>query len=213
MGKLFPSFPSRVSFPRRCRMLCMIGLVFALHHNFGCQTANPGASTALIAHQAMIDFSGLKPAQPIDGLKCTAAFPETWDPLPLKRGALFNNQQWRSPTRNTGVGVVYIRLPIPLPLDTLIWFAKQEYTKKANEGKLLGEWTDNLGRHWFEGENSKYHVRGYVFLNGTDAWLIYFGHKTATPPSAAELSLAARSLDTIIPQAKVPTGDLQASAR
>jgi hypothetical protein len=186
--------------------------IFTVVEVTGCQTAAPGVSTALIRHQALVDFSGLKESQTVEALKVNCAPPETWEAMPLKKMSLFTHQQWRSPTHNTGVGVAYIHLPIPLPLKTLLWFAKNEYTKKANDGKIIAQWTDSLGRSWFEGENNKYHVRGYAAVSGTDAWIVYFGHKTATPPSAAELSLAARSLDTIIPQGKLAAAQMQASA-
>jgi hypothetical protein len=54
-------------------------------------------------------------------------------------------------------------------------------------------------RPWFEAENSNYHVRGSIVVKGFEAWIIYCGYKTAQPPSAAELGVAARSLETIVP--------------
>ena len=79
----------------------------------------------------------------------------------------------------------------------LLWLAKREY--KANDGKILSEWKDELGRPWFEAENAKYRVRGYVVVSGFQAWVIYFGHKIGFPPDPAELSLAARTADSIMP--------------
>ena len=46
---------------------------------------------------------------------------------------------------------------------------------------------------------ANYHVRGYIVSKGFEAWIIYCGYKTAQPPSATELGVAARSLETIVP--------------
>jgi hypothetical protein len=97
------------------------------------------------------------------------------------------------------VGIAHIRLPIPISTGMLMWIAKREYTKKSNDGKILSEWTDDLGRPWFDAENDKYRVRGYAIVSGFEAWVIYFGYKTKFPPDAAELSLAARAAETIVP--------------
>jgi len=64
---------------------------------------------------------------------------------------------------------------------------------------VLGQWTDALGRPWFEAQNSKYHIRGYVVTKGFEAWVIYCGYRRERPPSAPELGVAARSLETIVP--------------
>jgi hypothetical protein len=107
--------------------------------------------------------------------------------------------QWRSPTKMTGVGVAYIHMPLPFPARMITWLAQKEYSKKADDGKILGEWEDALGRPWFEAENTRYHVRGYVVTKGFEAWIIYCGYNREQPPSAAELGVAARALETIVP--------------
>src|SRR5439155_10032897 len=122
------------SFPRRLAFIAGITLV-CFHLSLGCQNA-PMLTSSLLRHQAFIDFSGLKDAQKVDVVKVTAAPPETWDELLPKRTALYTHQQWRSPTRITGVGVAYVRLPIPLPVSTLVWFAKREYSKQKDEGRV-----------------------------------------------------------------------------
>ena len=69
----------------------------------------------------------------------------------LQASTIYTHQQWRSPTRITGVGVAYLRLPIPLSPKAILWFAKSEYNKKkTSEGRDLGQWVDATGRHWFE---------------------------------------------------------------
>lgn len=98
--------------------------------------------------------------------------------------------------------MVYAHMPIPLPVSTLLWFAKQEYTKSNNGGKLLGQWTDNFGRSWFEAENNKYHVKGYAVVSGTDAWIVYSGYRMTMEQQPAEISLAERCQDTILMQPK-----------
>src|SRR5688500_7210688 len=162
-----------------------------------CQQTPTVSHRRLIEHQAMIDFSGLKSPELIDGVRARAAVPRQWETLVPQSNALYTHQQWRSPSGKTGIGVAHLRMPFPLSTGMLKWIAKREYTKKGNDGRVLAEWTDALGRPWFEAENDKYRVRGYVVVRGFQAWVIYFGHKAKFPPDPAELSLAARAADTI----------------
>ena len=165
----------------------------------GCQTTAPVTNRRLIEHQAMIDFSGLKPAEPVDAVKASCSVPRQWEVMPLKKTGLYAHQQWKSPSTHTGVGVVYIRLPFPIGERTLLWFAKREYTSASNDGKVIGQWTDDLGREWFEAQNNKYHVRGYAKTQGNDAWIVYSGWRVTNDPQPAEIALARRSLESIVP--------------
>ena len=167
--------------------------------NLGCQQVPTVSHRRLIAHVAMVDFSGLKPSEPVEGVKAYAAVPRQWETLAQQSNALYTHQQWKSPSGKTGIGVAHVRMPFPLTTRMLLWIAKREYTKAANDGRVLAEWTDDLGRPWFEAENDNYRVRGYVVVNGFQAWVIYFGHKSMLPPDPAELSLAARAAETIVP--------------
>ena len=196
----------------RARVGCglALSLVLLLAAGVGCQSQT--VTAAQIAHrQRVIDTTGLKDVQTFDVVKARVASPRTWEQLKIKKTSLFTDMQWRSPSRQTGVGVAYIRLPLPLPAGALIWLAKQEYTKKADDGKLLAEWTDAIGRPWFEAENNKYHVKGYVVTKGFEAWIVYSGYKIASPPVEDELRVALRAQETIIPtplapnQAQTPT--------
>src|SRR5439155_4328897 len=131
----------------------------------GCQLAPALTTQRFLRHQALIDFAGLKQSTTIDALKAAIAIPVDWEASALKPGSMFSHQQWRSPTRTNAIGIMYIRMPLPLPASTIGWFAKREYTKRGGaEGKLLGEWTDSLDRPWFEAENTKYHCRGCVMV-------------------------------------------------
>ena len=186
--------------------------IFLLNCSLGCQTNLPIATNQMIAQQAQLDMSGLTDAQIVEALKIRAAPPQKWDALPVRKTALYTHEQWRSPSRSTGMGVAYVRLPIPLPVATLLWFAKAEYNKHDTNGKVLHEWNDSLGRYWFEGENKFYHCKGYIVVNGTDAWFVYYGYKTTKPSEPLELNLAARALDTVIPQThEAEAAELQAN--
>jgi hypothetical protein len=165
----------------------------------GCQTAsNTVSNRKLIEHQALLDFSGLDSTKPVEPVQITCSAPRGWIVAPTQRSPLYTHQQWKSPSGYTGVGVVYAHIPFPLSAKTLLWFAKGEYSKKGDGGKALGEWDDALGRPWFEAENNKYHVRGYAVTEGFSAWIVYFGYKTNRPPNPAELSLAARCVETVV---------------
>lgn len=197
-----------VSFSRWIAALEAAGLLVLVLFVGGCQTGAQVSSRRLIEHQAFIDFSGLKTDEAVASVKTTIAAPRQWELMPLQSNPLFTHQQWRSPSTHTGVGIVLVHLPLPLSAKTVVWFAKQEYAKDRTDGKVLNEWTDSLGRSWFEAENVKYHLRGYVLVKGFDAWIVYFGYRTHYPPDVAEISLAARSAETAVPMiddaAKVP---------
>jgi hypothetical protein len=175
----------------------------ALVLSAGCQQTPTVSHRRLIEHQALIDFSGLKPVEAVDCVKVRAGVPRQWERLELQSNALYTHQQWRSPSGKTGIGVAHVRLPLPMGIGMLKWLAKREYTKKAPDGsgggRIIAEWGDDLGRPWFEAENARYHVRGYVVARGFEAWVIYFGHKSKSPPDPAELTLAARAVETIVP--------------
>jgi len=166
----------------------------------GCQTGKNVSSRQLIEHQALIDFSGLDSVKSAPEIRVSIAAPRRWELLPIKSNPLYTHQQWRSPSTHTGVGVLNAHLPFPLSTSMVVWLAKQEYAKQGTGGKLLAEWTDELGREWFEAENEKYHVRGYVVVKGFSAWVVYFGYRAQFPPNLAEISTAARSAETAIPQ-------------
>jgi hypothetical protein len=165
----------------------------------GCQFAQTVSTARLIQHQAMVDPSGLKDLETVDLVKVHVAAPKKWDVLPPKKASLYTDMQWRSPSRMTGVGVAYVHLPLPMSAQTIAWLAEKEYSKRSGDGKLIARWDDELGRPWFEAENSRYHVRGYIVTKGWEAWIIYCGYKREQPPSAAELGIASRSLETIMP--------------
>jgi hypothetical protein len=186
------------------RSVYLVAAVALLAGAAGCQTAAPVTNRRLIEHQAMIDFSGLKPAEPVEAIKASCSIPHQWEALPTKKTALYTHQQWKSPSTHTGIGVVYIRLPLPLSERTLLWFAKREYTKASDDGKLIGQWTDDIGREWFEAQNNKYHVRGFAIVRGFNAWVAYFGSKTGYPPDVAELGVAARAVETFLPDPRRP---------
>ena len=175
------------------------GLCLALASISGCTFAPPVQTNRLITQRALIDFTGLKQVQQYANVKVTAAPPVGWDRLALRKHFLYEHEQWRSPSSLTGVGVAYIRTPLPLPADAITWFAKKEYGKKAEDGKILAEWTDATGRAWFEAENKKYHVRGYVATRGNEAWIVYCGYRLEKSPDPSEISLAMRSAETFVP--------------
>jgi len=170
----------------------------ALILSAGCQQSVD--CVRLIQHQAMIDPAGLGEPQKIEAVKVTACPPQKWVALAIKKTPIYTDMQWRSPSKVTALGIAYVHLPLPLPASMIVWLAKQEYAKQGENGELIGEWTDNLGRPWFEAQNAKYHVRGYVLTHGFDAWIVYSGYKRIDqPPSAAELGVATRALERVVP--------------
>jgi len=175
------------------------GLLSALVAAAGCQNSVPVSRHKLIEHQALIDFVGLTPARLVESIQTTIATPQDWELMPTRQTPLYTHEQWRSPSAHTGVGVVIAHLPLPLSAQAVVWLARQEYGKRVQNGKIDSQWADSLGRLWFEGENEKYHLRGYVVVRGFTAWFVYFGYRVKYPPDVAEISLAARAADTAVP--------------
>jgi hypothetical protein len=184
------------SFARRCARLFFGLLITGLA---GCQTGQQVSGRQLIEHQALIDFSGLGTVEKIDRLQISVAAPRNWETITAGSNALYRHEQWRSPSTHTGVGVVYVHLPLPLSAKTVVWLAKQEYSKQNEDGRVIAEWTDALGRSWFEAENRKYRVRGYVVTQGFSAWVVYFGYRVRYTPNLAEIGLASRATETVAP--------------
>jgi hypothetical protein len=174
----------------------------ALFLVLSCSVVPNLSSTRLLNHRAAIDFTGLRKVRMIDTVKASVASPIGWDRLVTQKTVLYTHEQWRSPSMLTGVGVAYVRMPLPFSAETLCWLARQEYAKQSKHGdggKVVSTWTDQLGRVWFEGENKKYHIRGYAVTHGLDAWIVYFGYRVPSTPDPTELSVAMRSAETIVP--------------
>jgi hypothetical protein len=189
---------------RRNLVLILISAMALLQG--GCQlVGTPTVSTRKLVHyQAMLDLAGLSEIQTNDLVRVKLATPASWEQLPTYKSGLYTHEQWRSPTHRNGVGVVYIRMPFPFSASTLSWLAQREYTKRADDGKVLAKWTDGIGRPWFEVENVKFHLRGYVVTDGLDAWIIYAGYRVLETPEPEEIAIASRSLETIVP---IPRGE------
>jgi hypothetical protein len=177
----------------------ILGLLFLGALACGCQSSTTVSNRRLMESQLRIDFSGLKSTEELASLHVACSLPQNWHALLPQNTPIYTHQQWKSPTGYTGCGIVFVHMPLPLNPKTLVWFAKLEYAKQSKDGKVLSEWYDEVGRPWFEGENAKYHVRGYVVVDGFTAWIVYFGYKVNRPINTAELGLAARSVQTVIP--------------
>ena len=170
----------------------------------GCEATPSVSVDRLVAYQAGIDLSGLKPPQALQLLKVAASIPNRWEPLRFQRRFVYVHQQWRSPSRNTGIGVAYIHMPLPVSAKMILWFAKTQYENQSRSdgkpmGTLLGQWTDSIGREWFEAQDNKYHVKGYAITNGFDAWIIYSGYRWRNGLNLPEIAMAERSMDSILP--------------
>lgn len=183
--------------PYRSLSICSLALTASLLG--GCQAAQQVPAARLLQHQALIDFSGLRPAEVVPDVRVRAAVPQTWVVHGVEKKALYTHQQWKSASGKTAVGVVYVRLPLPVGSDVMLWMARQQYAKQSDDGKDLGTWEDALGRKWFEAETSKYHARGYVIVNGLDAWVVYSGFRLDASPEPADIALAARCVDAFVP--------------
>jgi hypothetical protein len=192
---------SDVGFPRHPGVGILNRIVLALAAAFltGCQVTAISVSQLEI-HQALLNHSGLVPVFSIAKLRVSCAVPIEWDRLPLTSNFLYSHQQWRSPDRHVGMGVAYMHTPFLFSPQTLIWFAKSQYANSDDRsGRLIAQWTDTLGRVWFEAENDTYHIRGYAMTRGYDAWIVYSGFRVKTHPPVGEVALAGRGADSVAP--------------
>ncbi|MGH7179392.1 MAG: hypothetical protein ACREJC_18590 [Tepidisphaeraceae bacterium] len=184
---------------RVCRKIAraaMCAFVLALP---GCAAGPSAMHDRLMYHRAMIDFTGLDAPRVVPDVKVSWSPPTGWVRIVTRRALLFTHDHWRSPSKHTGVGVAYVRMPLPLPASAIAFVARQEYSRHSDDGRILEQWTDDLGRVFFEGENRTFHVRGYVVTHGLDAWIVYSGYRMRDGPDPAELSLALRSAQSIVP--------------
>ena len=192
-----------------CRLAAVFVAVFAFVS--GCQMNAPASKALLTEYREKVDESGLALPMAVDPLKVNVAYPAGWQPLPLQKNALYSHQQWRSPTKRTGVGVTYVRMPLPLSTKTLVWFAMNEAGKKTNNGRIIRQWHDDLGREWFEAENDKYHMTGYVMTRGFDAWINYCGYRMTEQMEPLEIQLGNKALDTVVPLSVMGNSQIQSA--
>ncbi|HEY1923439.1 MAG TPA: hypothetical protein VGG44_11870 [Tepidisphaeraceae bacterium] len=186
-----------MAFPQS--LVCRILIAAATALCAGCQYQSISAAR-LEMHQSNLNKSGLTSLRVNPILKITYAPPELWVPLVPQENVLYSHQQWRSPDHQVGMGVAYAHTPVPISADMLIWFARAQYSKtQAAKGHVLGQWTDSLGRCWFEGENDKFHITGYAMTHGRDAWIVYSGYRLGGKASLNEIALAAKGADSVAP--------------
>jgi hypothetical protein len=182
-----------------CGRWIQLGIWVGIAALSGCQI-HTVSLTALEEHQSLMNHSGLAPVHVNGILKVSCTPPEFWEPLALTQNVLYAHQQWRSPDRHVGMGVAYMHTPFAFSPEMMIWFAKVEYTAcSEGSGHLIAQWTDGLGRCWFEAQNDTYHVMGYAMTRGLDAWMVYSGYQVKKNPPPAEIRLAARGADTVTP--------------
>src|SRR5258705_11738222 len=84
---------------------CRLGFVFTAVSAFvsGCQMAAPAPKALFSDYREKLNESGLALPLAVDPLQVHAAFPAGWQALPLQKNALYTHQQWRSPSKRTGV--------------------------------------------------------------------------------------------------------------
>jgi hypothetical protein len=187
----------RVAFPQTvfCRIL-FAGMLAACA---ACQY-QPISAVELEIHQSQLNKAGLTPPHVVSMLRITCAPPEEWEPLVPQSNLIYSHRQWRSLDHQVGMGVAYMHTPVPFSAQMLVWFAKARYRESdTSHGRLLGEWTDSLGRYWFEAEDNRFHVTGYAMTRGLDAWIVYSGFRLTGKAQRTEIALAAKGADSVAP--------------
>ena len=175
----------------------------------GCQMGSV-PQERLVEQRLRIDDTGLSEAMTVEEVKAVASLPLGWVELKTQKTLLYTHQQWRSPTKRTAVGVTYVRLPLPLGRSVVEWMVMGEITKRAKCGKLIRDWQDDVGRHWFEVEDQDFHLVGYLMVRGFDVWLNYRGYRLREPKDQEEIQLADRALGTVLPMSAQVEGSVAA---
>jgi hypothetical protein len=171
----------------------------------GCQAGQAVKSQKLIEHQALVNVTGLKPAEAMDEVNVRASIPDGWSLGSRAAKLLYANRHYRSPSGRTGVGVVHATVLIPISPKVVLWMARRQYQKQGSaSGRELKSWEDALGRHWFEAENDQYRVTGYAMVEGRDVWLVYSGFKLDAPTNWAEVAEGLRAMETLVPLSAGP---------
>ncbi|MGD0541081.1 MAG: hypothetical protein ABSB33_06165 [Tepidisphaeraceae bacterium] len=183
----------------RQSVVCRILIAGALAACMGCQYQSISA-TDLEMQQSRLNKTGLSALHVNSMLRITCAVPEQWESPLAQNNLIYSHQQWRSPDDEVGMGVAYVRTPVPLSAKTILWFAKARFSEThKGRGRLLGQWTDSLGRYWFEAESDQYHVSGYAMTRGRDAWVVYSGFRLGGKASEPEIAIAAKGADSVAP--------------
>jgi hypothetical protein len=179
-----------------------------------CAQSNVSTSQ-LLKHQMQSNLAALNPTVTIDELRASVAAPRNWTEAPINRGLLYVHQQWRSPDHQTGFGVAYIHLPFPISPQILLFLAGSQYSKSRynNGGHMDDQWTDSLGRLWFEATDAKYAVRGYAMTRGGEAWIVYSGHVITPTVKDSDVTMANLAADTVVPQIDSQPAFAQATPR
>lgn len=191
-----------------------VALLFATLVSVGCQSSSV-CTTQLVASQSRLDFHGLESTRLLTDVSASGASPRSWEQRPLENNAIYTHRQWRSPTGYTGVGIVFVHLPLPVGPSAVLWLAEQHFSSMPGQkGRVLGEWTDAVGRSWFTALNPKCQVCGYIMTQGSCAWIVYFACKASGELHPVEMSLAARAVESIVPMtdAREPVGPNVADA-
>jgi hypothetical protein len=165
----------------------------------GCQAVPVPSKMKLTEYRDALDDTGLGLPLAVKDVNLNASLPSGWQSLGVQKSSLYTHTQWRAPSKRTAVGSTYVKMPIPLSTKTLVWFAMNEVAKKSNDGKVIRRWNDKLGREWFEAENGKYHMTGYVMTRGFDAWINYVGRRKNEPTEPGEVALGEKALETFMP--------------
>jgi hypothetical protein len=185
---------------RAARRCAAAGAALLLLLPTACQQSNI-AGSELFKHQLQANPSGLTAPARFPDIHAVVAPPRDWTQIPASRGLFYVHQQWRSPDRGTGIGVAYVTLPLPISPQLLLFLARSQYAKdhSGSTGHLDTQWTDALGRLWFQGDDDNSHIRGYVLTRGLEAWIVYSGHHIRGPARQADIAMADRTADAVVP--------------
>jgi hypothetical protein len=125
--------------------------------------------------------------------------PVGWQPKPLEHFPRSVQRVWVSPTGRTAYGVIYIRLPLPVGPDFVLWRFIADMREMEGGGRLISRERSGGGEIRFVAENPRYRFNARLHTAGSNAWVIYAGVGRDEPPDADEFSVAERARDATVP--------------
>ena len=169
----------------------LVGILLLTTVLAGCRSNDPVPQTAVEAKLRGLhaDTDVLAQCRP----------PLPWQPKPLEHFPRSVQRVWLSPTGRTAYGVIYIRLPLPVGPDLVLWRFIADMRDMEGDGRLISRERNGGGEIRFVAETPRYRFNARLHTASRNAWVIYAGVRRDEPPDAEEFSVAESARDATIP--------------
>ena len=167
-----------------------IAVLLAALVSIGCRSGHPAPKSLVEANAVTLHADA--------DVRARCPPPADWQAKPLELFPRSVQRVWLSPTGRTAYGVIYIRLPLPVGPDLVLWRFIADMREMEGDGRLISRERSDDGELRFVAENPRYRFNARLHTAGRDAWIIYAGVERDQPPDAAEFSLAESARDATV---------------